>query len=164
MREQPVVADANAEVDGQNPKDRSDCQPAPTEVKQRSHCANVKRGNEACGNPIDAAVVGFATHADFFSRGGAFGGCASAEAGGRLDRCGNCRRGVLQDVLGDWGHPGGSLSGDSRFTYRSQFQFDWYIDCIVSVCSLQQRNLFGLVQRLAEGLETFSFQPRIGNF
>jgi hypothetical protein len=63
MREQAVIADADAEVDGQDPKDGCDCQTAPTEVEERGDCADVEGGDKAGGDPIDATVVGFAAHA-----------------------------------------------------------------------------------------------------
>ena len=69
MREQAVIADADAEVDGQNPENRGYGESAPAEVKERGNGADVEGADEACGDPVDAAVVGFAAHANFFANG-----------------------------------------------------------------------------------------------
>jgi len=72
--EQTVVADADTEVDSQYPKDGCHCQAAPTEVKESGNRANVKSRDKTCRNPIYAAVVGFAAHANLFTHGYAGGG------------------------------------------------------------------------------------------
>src|SRR5271170_1306859 len=73
MCKQAVVADANAEVDSQNPQDGGHCQTAPTEVEEGCNRADVEGADEAGRHPIDSATVGFTAHADFFTYWGAIG-------------------------------------------------------------------------------------------
>ena len=67
MGEQAVIADADADVDGQDPEDGRNREALPTEEEESDDGAKMEGGDEAGGYPVDAAAQGFPAHADLFA-------------------------------------------------------------------------------------------------
>ena len=70
MRQQPVIAHADAHVDGEHIEHRHHRQPLPAEKEKRRQRARMKQNDDHQGQPVDAFTHGCgAAHANKFARG-----------------------------------------------------------------------------------------------
>jgi hypothetical protein len=69
MRQQPMVANTDSEVDGKHPQNYCNGKPLPAKAEQRSHSAHVEDCDKDRRNPVDAALVVRAAHPQFVSFG-----------------------------------------------------------------------------------------------
>ena len=114
MREQAVIAHADADVDGEEVCDGEGGEVLPGEAEEGGDGAEVEEGHDDGGDPVDASLLVGAAHAEVLldeacDLGGAASGgdAVGGEGAGRGDGDGSLRAGPGGGRIGDeegWGH------------------------------------------------------------